>query len=66
MHHGTSEILTFIEISKIEAVDKEIKRIARTHTERLHQYPNSETNHLLNNSDLVRRLKRTKPHELVQ
>ena len=51
---------------QIEAVDKEIKRIARTHTERLHQHPNTETHHLLNNSDLVRRLKRTKPHELVQ
>jgi hypothetical protein len=45
-------------------VDKEIKRYARKHEDRLHQHTNVEALQLLDNSEIVRRLKRVKPFEL--
>jgi hypothetical protein len=41
-----------------------IRRFARKHEARLHQHVNVEEIQLLDNSALVRRLKRTKPFEL--
>jgi ribosome-associated translation inhibitor RaiA len=49
----------------IDTVDKEIKRFARKHEDRLHQHTNVEALQLLDNSDIVRRLKRVKPCELA-
>ena len=50
---------------KMEMVTIEIKRFARMHEERLHHHDNVEVIQLLNNSDLLRKLKRTKPFELA-
>ena len=49
----------------VELVTAAIRRFARKHEERLHQHVNVEAIQLLDNSALVRRLKRTKPFELV-
>jgi hypothetical protein len=45
----------------IDHADKEIKRFARKHEDRLHQHTNVEALQLLDNSDTVRRLKGVKP-----
>jgi hypothetical protein len=50
---------------EIDTVDKEIKRLARKHEDRLHQHTNVEPLQHLDNSDVVRRLKRVKLFELV-
>ena len=50
---------------KMDTVDNEIKKFARRHEDRLHQHVNPEAIQLLDNSQLVRRLKRTKPFELL-
>jgi hypothetical protein len=50
---------------KMEMVKAEIKRFPRTHEERLLHHENIEAIQLLENSELMRRLKRTKPFELV-
>jgi hypothetical protein len=42
-----------------------IRRFARKHEARLHHHVNVEAIQLLDNSALVRRLKRTKPFKLV-
>ena len=44
---------------------EEIKRVARKHEERLYLHENAEILQLLENQHLFRRLKRTKPFELV-
>ena len=49
----------------METVANTIKKIARNHEERLHQHVNVEALQLLDTTELVRRLKRTKPFELV-
>jgi len=49
----------------MEMVTAVIRRFARKHETRLHQHVNVEAIQLLDNSALVRRLKRTKPFELV-
>ena len=49
----------------IPTVKEEIKRVARKHEERLHLHENAEILQLLENQHLFRRLKRTKPFELV-
>jgi hypothetical protein len=49
----------------MEMVTAAIRRFARKHEARLHQHVNVEAIQLLDNSALVRRLKRTKPFELV-
>jgi hypothetical protein len=49
----------------MEMVTAAVQRFARKHEERLHQNVNVEEIQLLDNSALVRRLKRTKPFELV-
>jgi hypothetical protein len=49
----------------MEMVTAEIGRFARKHEGRLHRHDNVEANQLLYNSELLRRLKRTKPFELV-
>ena len=49
----------------MEMVTAVIRRFARKHEARLHQHVNDEAIQLLDNSALVRRLKRTKPFELV-
>jgi hypothetical protein len=49
----------------MEMVTAEIKRFARKHEERLHHHDNVEAIQLLNNTELLRRLKRTKPFELA-
>jgi len=43
----------------------EIRRFAGKHEERLLHHENVEAIQLLDNSELLRRLKRTKPFELV-
>jgi ribosome-associated translation inhibitor RaiA len=49
----------------MEMVTAEIQRFARKHKERLHHHVNVEAIQLLDNSELLRRLKRTKPFELA-
>jgi hypothetical protein len=49
----------------MEMVTAAIRRFGQKHEERLHQQGNVEAIQLLDNSALVRRLKRTKPFELV-
>jgi hypothetical protein len=49
----------------METVDKVIKEFAKSHEERLHQRVNVEAIQLLDHVGTVRRLKRTKPVELV-
>jgi len=49
----------------MEMVKAAIRRFARKREARLHQHVNVEAIQLLGNSALVRRLKRTKPFELV-
>ena len=50
----------------VETVDIVIKKYAQSHEQRLQRHINVEALQLLNNYGLVRRLKRTKPFELVQ
>ena len=50
----------------VETVDSIIKKYAQSHEQRLQQHINVQAVQLLNNDGLVRRLKRTKPFELVQ
>jgi hypothetical protein len=49
----------------MEMVTAVIRRFARKHEARLHHHVNVEAIQLLDNNTLVRRLKRTKPFELV-
>jgi hypothetical protein len=49
----------------MEMVTAEIKMFARKHEERLHHHDNVEAIELLDNSELLRRPKRTKPFELA-
>lgn len=49
----------------IEDVASEIKRFAAKHELRLHNHINPEAIQLLDTNELIRRLKRTKPFELV-
>ena len=49
----------------VEMVDKEVKKFAQSHEQRLLKHVNVEALQLLDNDGLVRRLKRTKPFELV-
>jgi hypothetical protein len=49
----------------METVDSVIRKYAQSHEKRLHRHINVEAIQLLNNGGLVRRLKRTKPFELV-
>jgi hypothetical protein len=48
----------------METVDKVIQEFAKSHEERLH-HVNVEAIQLLDHVGIVRRLKRTKPFELV-
>jgi len=50
---------------KMEMVTTEIRRFARNHEERLLHHDNFEAIQLLDNSELLRRLKRIKPFELL-
>ena len=50
----------------VETVDSVIKKYAQSHEQRLQRHIKVEALQLLNNDGLVRRLKRTKPFELVQ
>jgi hypothetical protein len=51
---------------KMEMVTAEIKRFARKHEKRLHHHDNDvEAIQLLDNSELLRRLNRTKPFQLA-
>jgi hypothetical protein len=49
----------------MEMVTAVIRRFARKHEVRLHHHVNVEAIQLLDNNTLVRRLKRTKPFELL-
>lgn len=49
----------------VELVDKVIQKYAEAHQKRLHHHVNVEAIQLLDHTDTVRRLKRTKPFELV-
>ena len=51
---------------EMEFAFKEINKFAESHEKRLHHIVNVEAIQLLDNTYLVRRLKRTKPFELVQ
>ena len=50
----------------VKTVDSVIKKYAQSHEQRLQRHIKVEALQLLNNDGLVRRLKRTKPFELVQ
>jgi hypothetical protein len=50
---------------KTGSVDEEIQRIAKKHDRRLHQHQNIEMLQLLDNAELVRRLDKLIPFELV-
>lgn len=50
---------------KIETVEAEIQKQAKKHESRLHNHQNVEVLQLLDNAELVRRLKRLKPFDLV-
>jgi hypothetical protein len=50
---------------RIEMVTAEVRRFARKHQERLLYHDNVEAIQLLDNSELIRRLRRMKPFELV-
>lgn len=50
---------------KMDVVVDIIKKHAEAHEHRLHRHVNVEAIQLLDNTDIVRRLKRTKPFELV-
>jgi hypothetical protein len=63
MHLGISETLTFIATIKWTGLTNEIREFAKKHEERLLQHVNVEAIQLLDNSELVRRLK---TFELVQ
>jgi hypothetical protein len=49
----------------MEMVTAEIKRVARKHEEKLHHHDNVEAIQLFDNTEMLRRLKRTKPFELA-
>jgi hypothetical protein len=49
----------------IEMVTAEVRRFARKHEERLLHHDNIEAIQLLDNGELTRRLRRTKPFEIV-
>jgi hypothetical protein len=49
---------------EIDTADKDIKRYTGKHEDRLHQHNNVEALQILDNSDIVRRLKTVKPFEL--
>jgi hypothetical protein len=49
----------------MEMFKAEIQRFARNYEERLHHRVDVEAVQLLDNSELLRRLKRTKPFELA-
>jgi hypothetical protein len=49
----------------MEMVTTEIQQFARNHEAWLHHHANVEAIQLLDNSELLRRLKRTKPFELA-
>ena len=49
----------------VETVDSVIKKYTQSHEQRLQRHINLEALQLLNNDGQVRRLKRTKPFELV-
>jgi hypothetical protein len=65
MRPGTLGSLDLHRDLKMEMVTAEIKRFARKLEERLHHHDNVEAIQLLDNSELLRRLKRTKPFELA-
>lgn len=50
---------------KVEFVDDEIGKYARSHENRLLHHVNTEAHQLLDNTNIIRRLKRVKPFELV-
>jgi len=50
----------------VDVVGREIQRFAQKHEERLHQHENVEAIQLLDNTDIVRRLQRKKPYDLVK
>jgi hypothetical protein len=50
---------------RIDMVTAEVRRFAWKHEERLLHHDNVEAIQLLDNSELTRRLRRTKPFELV-
>lgn len=49
----------------VELVNDEIKKFAKSHEQRLLQHVNVEAVQLLDNTGIVRRLKRVKPFELL-
>jgi hypothetical protein len=49
----------------VDFVSREIQRFAQKHEERLHHHANIEAIQLLDIVDIVRRLQREKPFELI-
>jgi hypothetical protein len=49
----------------VDVVSREIQKVAQKHEGRLHQLENVETIQILDNVDIVRRLQRENPFELV-
>ena len=50
---------------KVDMVDTLIKKFAVSHENRLHHHVNTEAIQLLDTTDSIRRLKRTKPYEFI-
>jgi hypothetical protein len=65
MHLGISETPTSIGTFKRKMVTIEIRKFAKKHEEMLLHHVNVEEIQLLDKSELVRRLKRKKPFELL-
>ena len=51
---------------EMDTVEKVISKYARSHEQRLLHHVNVEAIHLLDNTNIVRRLKRTKPFDLIK
>ena len=49
----------------VETVNEVMRKQARNHEQRLQQHPNPEVSQLLDTTNVIRRLKRTKPLDLV-
>jgi hypothetical protein len=60
-----SQLYSDLRDLRIEMVTEEVRRFARKQEERLLNHDNVEAIQLLDNGELTRRLRRTKPFELV-
>jgi hypothetical protein len=62
--HVTTHYMTYRDL-RIEMVTEEVRRFSRKHEKRFLHHDNVEAIQLLDNGELTRRLRRTRPFELV-